>query len=233
MIHVFILPYEWVLEHLSRNRIQVILSDSDTSKAGRFIHQADHDRYIAARLFLFGLLKQKKLINSETLDLSYNTNGKPYLSGKEIQFNWSHSGKMIALIISNMDCGIDIELDTGKELYDYQSLCTELELNWLNEKHRGTGISELIYFMDLWTAKESVLKAKGTGLSTDPRVIEIRHEKNDDDRWACYHETTYYGSTKPIVWKDQKYTLSFCSPIKTYTNPVFNSEMAKEVVTFL
>jgi len=233
MIHVFILPYEWVLQHVSRERIQEILTDSDISKAGRFVHQADHDRFIAARLFLFGLLKQKNLIHSETLDLSYTSFGKPILAGSDIQFNWSHSGDMIALTINSMDCGIDIELDTGIEIYDYRSLCSELELNWLHEKHMETGISELMYFLDLWTAKESVLKAMGTGLSTDPRLIEIRHEEKGDDRWVCDHESTYYGYTKSIVWKGQKYTLSFCSPIEIYTSPVFNSDLINKSVIYI
>jgi len=205
MIQIFTLPYEWVLQQISRERIQNILTEADISKAERFIHQEDHDRYLSARLFLFGWLKQKKILHSDTLDLSFNSYGKPFLSGLDIQFNWSHSGDMIALIINKLDCGIDIELNTGKELVDYQSLCTELELNWLNQKQRETGDSEFTYFMDLWTAKESVIKAIGTGLSTDPRHIEIKHDNSSADRWTCFHEAMYYGYTKPIVWKNQMY----------------------------
>lgn len=230
MIQVFTFPYDWVLQNVSEKKIQEILTYTDISKARRFIHQADHNRYLTARIFLFGWLKKEKIHRSEKLNLSYNSFGKPFLPGIEIQFNWTHSGDMIALILSSVDCGIDIELDTGKVLYDYQSLCTELELNWLDQKQRDTGVSGNMCFMDLWTAKESVVKAKGTGLSVDPRQIEIKHKNNRSERWSCFHESTYYGCTKPITWKGQKYTLSFCSSQKTWPNPFFNRDMVKKII---
>lgn len=233
MIQVFTLPYEWVLQQVSRNRMEEILTDADISKAKRFIHQADRDRYLTARVFLFGWLKQKDIIRSDMLELSYNSFGKPFLPGTDIYFNWSHSGDMIALIMSNRDCGIDIELDNGKELYDYQSLCTESELNWLTKKYRKTGVSRLKYFIELWTAKESVVKAKGTGLYTDPRNIEIKHEEKGDGQWTCDHESVYYGCTVPLAWKDQQYSLSYCSAQKTNVKPIFNNTLAKGIMIYI
>ncbi len=233
MTHVFILPYEWVIRHVSRERIIEILSDADISKAERFIHQADHDRYISARLFLFGLLKQRNILSSNALDLSYSSFGKPFLTGIDIKFNWSHSGDMIALIMSSGDCGIDIEQHTGKELYDYRSLCTEPELKWLSQKSEDTGISELVYFIDLWTAKESVVKAKGTGLYTNPRYIEIRHEAIRSHGWKCNHDIVYHGFTKTIEWEKKKYALSFCTLQNTNVTPIFNPDIVNEIMIYI
>jgi phosphopantetheinyl transferase len=233
MIQVFVLPYEWVMQHVSTDRIQNILPEVDISKANRFVHQTDQDRYLAARLFLFGLLKQKEIINSDSLNLSYNTFGKPFLAGIDVHFNWSHSGDLIALILSSQDCGIDIEMHTGKVLYDYQSLCTELELNWMIQKSREEGISELISFLDLWAAKESVVKAKGTGLYTDPRHIEIRFEDKSNERWVCYHESEFFGSANHITWNDKKYSLAYCTTQKEKIYPIFDIDIVKNVLIYI
>ena len=233
MTQVFALPYEWIFEHVSRDRISTILSENELTKANRFVHIADRDRFIAARLFVFGLLKQKGLIDSDTLKLSYNSHGKPFISGLDIQFNWSHSGDMIAVIAGSIQCGIDIELQTNKEIFDYRSLCTPLELIWLNQKSQNTGKAEHEQFLDLWTAKESVVKAKGTGLSTDPRYIEIIYNHIHDNNWKCEHETGYYGRTQELNWLKQKYNLSWCTPINNLIYPILTKDIVKEIVIYI
>lgn len=233
MIQVFVLPYDWVMQQIPLARIQEILPEDDISKAKRFIYQSDQDRYLSSRLFLFALLKQQEIINYDSLNLSYNIFGKPFLPGIDVHFNWSHSGDMIALVISNTICGIDIELHSGKEIYDYQSFCTELELEWLNKKDVGSEYSEIINFMSLWTAKESVVKAKGTGLYTDPRYIEIIHEKSKKGQWISKHDSSYHGYTKSIHWNDQKYSLSYCSSERSVIYPIFSRDIVKDIMIYI
>ena len=233
MTQVFVLPYDWVIKHVSPDRIGDFLPEEEVAKGNRFIHKADRFRFIAARLFLFGLLKQQGLLKSNELKLDYNDFGKPFLKGVEIEFNWSHSGDMIAIIFGMEQCGIDIELHSGKELYDYRSLCTERELQIITQRNQQTGISEQELFFDFWTAKESVVKAKGTGLSTDPRLIEILFRQIDENNWSCKHEQIFYGRTEVIDWCDKRYSLAWCTPINNPIYPITTIDIVKEILIYI
>lgn len=233
MTQVFALPYDCVLKQVSRDRISTILHHTELEKAKKFIHRADHDRFIAARVLLFGLLKKMGVISTNSLSFNYNSFGKPFIEDVDIQFNWSHSGDMIAVIIGPMSCGVDIELQTGKSIYEYRTLCSEVELSWLQKKSQQSGLTEQEHFLDLWTAKESVVKAKGTGLSTDPRNIEIIFNSADAEHWICSHETTYYGTTKMITHSNSAYSFSWCTPIKVPIYPILTSDIVKEIVIYI
>jgi phosphopantetheinyl transferase len=233
MTQVFVLPYEWVVQSVSPDRVVEILPENELMKANRFIHKADRDRFLAARLFLFGLLKQQGLLKSNELKLDYNDFGKPCLKEVEIEFNWSHSGDMIAIILGMDQCGIDIELHSGKELYDYRSLCTERELQIISQRSQQTGIPEHEQFLDFWTAKESVLKAKGTGLSTDPRLIEIIFRHFDENSWICKYERIVYGRTEAINWRDKKYSIAWCTPINNLIYPIKEFDMIDEILIYI
>ncbi|HAC16331.1 MAG TPA: hypothetical protein DCE78_10375 [Bacteroidetes bacterium] len=233
MTQIFVLPYKWVMEHVSRDRITDILHEKDIAKSNRFVHDADRDRYLAARLYLYGLLKYKGFETSKKLVLDVNEFGKPYVSGIDIRFNWSHSGEMIAVMVGLNQCGIDIELHSGKELYDYRSLCTEKELTWLKLKCQQTGLSEHELFLDLWTAKESVVKAKGSGLSTDPRHIEIIYDQVDEKLWTCNHDIVFYGNTEVINWENEMYSLAWCNPIIRSICTIPPSDIVKDILIYI
>ncbi|TNE55034.1 MAG: 4'-phosphopantetheinyl transferase superfamily protein [Bacteroidetes bacterium] len=91
---------------------------------------------------------------------------KPYAPNEEICFSISHSGKMVVLAISQKQpLGIDIEQRTKIQLDEFHLIMRPDEIE--------TYTSEESFF-ELWTAKEAVIKALGTGFHQEVKEIMIQ-----------------------------------------------------------
>lgn len=89
-------------------------------------------------------------------DLRFEPSGKPYLPGGPC-FNLSHGGHYAVLAVDGAPLGADIE-PLGRFDRRVAGRCfTPAELRWAGDR------DEALY--TLWTLKESVLKAHGSGLS--------------------------------------------------------------------
>jgi len=114
----------------------------------------------ALRCLAGGLLLRYGLSRDDCCGIRYQQQGKPYVPSGAC-FNLSHSGDIAALGISDSPIGIDIEqwraadyLRLGKRIFHPHEL----------ECFKNTGGDEAAFFQ-LWTAKESYLKALGCGLT--------------------------------------------------------------------
>jgi len=212
---IVVQSYEEILTGLPPERISQILSPEDTHKASRFYHKEDQDRFIAARILLWQVLETDKALTANLelpLRLDYNAHGKPGLHNCPIAFNWSHSGNLIALMVGSSSCGIDIELHNSRTLFDFESLCTTLELDWLARFIERSGYSKKDAFLVLWSAKEAALKTIGVGLSVDPRHVEISFLSDESTEWITTIDGTILkGSFKQINLKSDAYALAWCS----------------------
>lgn len=204
--------YENILSSFQHLEIESILSDEDKARGSRFLREADRSRFIAARLLLYAVLKKQQNPLSLPVDFVYDTYGKPSLEMCKYRFNWSHSGDLVALIIGHEVCGIDVELHQKAPLFDIRSLCTDSEWKWLTEEVKQPGDDETGKFYLLWTAKESVLKAMGTGLSCDPAQIQISFERNHEGFTGLTPGGfEYNGRCKRLVYGNKTYSISWCS----------------------
>lgn len=102
--------------------------------------------------------------------------GKPAIAAphhmRALKFNLSHTQNWLALIVSQQaEVGIDIEVTADKRrniAILAEQICTPSELRdlvTLPTARQGAA------FLQLWVAKEAVLKALGTGFQVDPRTI--------------------------------------------------------------
>lgn len=106
---------------------------------------------------ILSLFLKKKYIGEYIVD----NDGKP-LSDK-CYFNISHSHGFIGIAVtSNNPVGLDIEMirDYKKSMDDYISSKEEFEY-----------IKKPINFFEIWTSKESLLKAKGTGIKANLKNV--------------------------------------------------------------
>mgnify|MGYP004717292219 FL=1 len=95
-------------------------------------------------------------------------NGKPYLENSNIFYNISHKNKMVGLIISDSEVGLDIEyVDTEniKRKSTFKYFFTE------KERESITNNEELL---TLWTKKESYIKLNG-GMLRDAIGLDINN----------------------------------------------------------
>lgn len=106
-------------------------------------------------------------------DIHYLQNGKPSLHSKK-HLSFSHSGSLSALLLTDDNCGLDLEIPSEKIIHISSKFIS------LNEK-RFINTNEQIYWA--WSIKESVFKYFGE------RVLfkeHIRIEKIDEESKTAF-----------------------------------------------
>lgn len=106
-------------------------------------------------------------------NIHYNDCNKPYLKNSNIYFNISHSRNLIAIIIDEKECGIDIEyIDYSK---DISKICKRVLSN-KEQKLLKFKINKYKYFYKLWTKKEAFYKKQGSGINYKQLNNDIKYE---------------------------------------------------------
>ena len=126
------------------------LNDEDTISFQRFkVEQVRKEK-------LASLYLKRKYIG----DFYVDENGKP--QSDKCKFNISHSLGMVVLVVSNKPIGIDIEKIREYDLDLKRFISSDEEFDYIKTDKD---------FFSIWTSKESLVKAYGTGLKT--KVNEI------------------------------------------------------------
>ncbi len=131
------------------------------------MRQAEKYRFEKDRLLCIGggiLMKHVVGIRDES-EIRQGQYGKPYATGYP-GFNLSHSGEWCILSKGDCEIGVDIEIIDEKNLSAASAVYTPRELNWMND-------DLLERFYQLWTWKESLIKALGTGMSLEPKTFTV------------------------------------------------------------
>lgn len=119
------------------------------------------------KLLIKNIIYEKLKIQHEKIIISKNAYGKPYITNKRnFHFNISHSGKWVVCAVGEKPVGIDIELigkinlETAEKIAERFFSREEYEDIFLRENK-----NPLTYFYEIWTLKESFIKATGKGLA--------------------------------------------------------------------
>lgn len=95
-------------------------------------------------------------------------NGKPYLENSNIFYNISHKNKMVGLIISDSEVGLDIEY------IDTESIKRQSTLKYFFTEKERESITNNEELLTLWTKKESYIKLNG-GMLRDAIGLDINN----------------------------------------------------------
>ncbi|MCR5388493.1 MAG: 4'-phosphopantetheinyl transferase superfamily protein [Lachnospiraceae bacterium] len=158
------------VEDCKNTDLKALVSPVRIEKASRFKHEADFNRSVCAEILLNEMAKELFPGIKTPLTLTYDEKGKPHCKkqdGLPLHFSLSHSGDFVACIISDRPCGIDIERIREKDI-------TTLADRVLTPAERQK--ITVWEFYETWTVKESVLKALGTGLLLDMRLISVERD---------------------------------------------------------
>jgi 4'-phosphopantetheinyl transferase len=130
--------------------LQRSLCSAETARARRFVLERHRRRFIVARGRLRRELGARLGVAPEAVEISYSTNGKPYLAHDALQFSVSHCDDVALYAFSSDAIGVDIEaIRPPREREDSFA------------------------FLYIWTRKEALAKALGDALTLPLEELDV------------------------------------------------------------
>jgi 4'-phosphopantetheinyl transferase len=162
----------WVVDLAIRpgdlDRCGAVLDGAERLRADRFLRPADRARFVASHAALRLILADALGVLPAAVEIAVGPNGKPELAGAAegvLQFNLSHSGER-ALIGLARDTPIGVDVEAVRPMSDALRIArghfAADEVSALAKAPRSMVERR---FFGLWTRKEAVVKALGSGLS--------------------------------------------------------------------
>ena len=151
-----------------------LLDADEQLRARRFRLAHVASEFIQSHAGLRLLLARRVGLGPADIRFGSDWNGKPFLLDEaQVGFNLSHTPRYAAVALADWrQVGIDVEkmrsLDDLDALKARVGSTSEIEeLQQIPAENREQA------FFNLWTRKEALLKALGSGLRTEPRRIEV------------------------------------------------------------
>lgn len=203
MIDIYITNINW--ENNRPYFCKVILSNLEDKKM--MIER--YKRSIISKLFVKIILEKYYKMNTKEINIVRDQYGKPFLTKQNMElnlyFNISHSGEWVVCAFSDCEIGIDIEkIDTyspkiAKRFFSHNEYNTFLEKSG-RERDRC--------FFDIWTLKESYVKALGKGLSVPFRSFSFSFNDNTITLRSDIEKSHWFFKQYEIT---SDYCLSLCA----------------------
>ncbi|WP_211750153.1 4'-phosphopantetheinyl transferase superfamily protein [Paenibacillus sp. Marseille-Q4541] len=198
-------------------RVIPLMSPELQTKIYKFRKPDDRLRTLCGELLLQLYASERWGIDRTDLVKKYNPYGKPELAKyPAYHYNISHSGDWVVSAFDNNLVGVDIEKIAPIEMSIAERFFSPSEVNLLwNQKEE----QRQSFFYDLWTLKESYIKAEGAGLSIPLNSFSFEfqeHNKVDFYR-SGEADSSWYFHQYTI---DPGYALSVCG-----REPVFPKQV--------
>lgn len=180
-------------EAISAESASAILNESERDRARRFRLESDGRRWSSFRAQLRIILAHVLNLPTSEVALIFSDLGKPLLAPPHdgLHFNLSHCADLglVGLCLDG-PIGVDVEPeDRDVDLPECETMfCHPLEIMELPE-NRAARAKRLL---EIWTAKEAVLKALGTGLLHRPDSVRVLMNRG---RGSASSETFIAGIT--------------------------------------
>ena len=198
------------------SRLKNYFDNRDKLNSDKLHFEEDRDTYLFCHTLLRLILMKKFITDTSEITIINDGKSKPRLEGDPLFFNISHTRDAFAFAISRYyEVGIDIEkVDRS---IDFKSITGKFFSRAESSFILDSPDDSRNRFFLLWTRKEALLKAMGTGIISDLSHFEIFRKKNLINRKSC--EKMIDGSeffdhfiySKKIL----KYYLSVAVPQKT------------------
>lgn len=182
----FSMPRPYRLYHCqpeaeSWKALQGLCSQIDLQAADKICHfhrEQDKINTLLGRLLLRQAIRDMNL-SANIKELSYGPQGKPQVPG--LHFSLAHCDDLLVLACSaEAELGVDCEAIIGQELHDYRTYFSIAEWQSICQDN-----NPLNRFYQLWTRKESLLKALGCGLQDSLADLDVQNDvhKEQDRLW--------------------------------------------------
>lgn len=194
MIELYAVKLNNEIINLNPEIFSKLLPLDKMNRIKRFYKKEDMFRALVADILTRWIISKKFKINLKDIIFEFESHGKPFIKNiQNIHFNNSHSGDWIVCAVHELPIGIDIEKINPIDFAIAKRFFSETENIELFKKE---GQAKLEYFFDLWTLKESYIKATGKGLSTPLNAFSIFKHNNSikiklQDKYLDYYFKQY------------------------------------------
>jgi 4'-phosphopantetheinyl transferase len=206
------------------------LCEQETGRAARFLYAGPRRRYILLRGALRSMLCDR--LNCQNSDLAFESaeHGKPFAIVKgasaRLQFNMSDSGRHGLIAIAPFgQIGIDVEeRSTARDLEGLsETVFGPDEQACIASVH---GQEKVERFYRLWTMKEALVKALGTGLYLDVSGFQVPPELLRGESSALFR----FPHLADIRWRvEDLSTEDFAAAIAHEMDPLNSAEVQEAV----
>jgi len=179
-----------------------LLDEEERARAARFRVAQPRRQFVISRGALRLLLARHLARPAHALSFATGPHGKPFVvvdgAPSHVEFNVSHSAGRGLIAIAHAPVGVDIEFlgrEADLELVA-KGVLTAAEQAALRCKAGAEGAK---LFFRLWTQKEALIKAKGTGFACPPRSFAVPDALLAGARSAPF---TFPGETTPWLVTD-------------------------------
>jgi 4'-phosphopantetheinyl transferase len=209
------------MDDLTFLKLLTNIPDENQKRIKKFAKPDDAKKVLLADILVRYVVASEMKISSKTIEFNHNRYGKPFLKGNyRLYFNVSHSGNWIVCAIDDEPVGIDIEkirpieFETLEQFFsgeEYKMLMAKNPENWQ------------LFFFDLWTLKESYIKAVGEGLSIPLKSFTISFLKRGEIAVKFGNKLTNW--TLKQYFLDPEYKIAVCGTHKAFPDNVIIKEL--------
>ncbi|MFU0800436.1 MAG: ACPS domain-containing protein [Xylanivirga thermophila] len=222
MINVHAVNVNHRLDESTFEHLMLYIKPERRAKIRRFHSLEDAQRALIADILLRIVICSELGIKNKEIIFDKNEYGKPFLKGNHsFHFNISHAGDWVVCATHSSPVGIDIEqiqpisFDIAKRFFSKNEYIDLMNID---------DLQRLSYFYDLWTLKESYIKAAGKGLFIPLNSFAIRINDNDirieteNEFSDCFFKRYSFESD---------YKMAVCGRINDFSNDVIVKELNK------
>ena len=159
------------------SRAFAILDEAEQARWNRFLHRGARRQYALCRAALRTNLCERLGCANSDLSFGYLEHGKPFAkvngARSSASFNVSHSGRHGLIGFAKQD-GLGVDLEVRAPGRDFDGIGEKVygpaERSALSA---AAGSAKADLFYRLWSLKEALIKALGTGFSLSPAGFEV------------------------------------------------------------
>lgn len=171
MLEIYAIKQSEILDDDTFGHLLTYVSEEKRERINKYRIKSAAQQCLISDVLIRSVIHQKLRIDNTDIHFGKNKYGKPYLMGNEdFHFNVSHSNEWVVCAISDAPVGIDVEKIKPTDYNISERFFSEEEHNYIICKE---GQQKLDSFYDLWTLKESYIKAIGKGLHMSLKDFSI------------------------------------------------------------
>lgn len=198
-IHLWLTPCEAIIEEGLLTAYRELLSAAEKQEESRFIFARDRHRYLITRALVRTVLSRYAPVDPKEWVFSTDGYGRPHIintqaTNSRLSFSVSHTQGLIVLAVAKgLSLGVDVEnfttrdipIDVANQYFAPQEVAALHDVPHQQRQYR---------FFEIWTLKESYIKARGTGFSLplDSFSLHFRDDyavdlvSDDSSRWQLW-----------------------------------------------